>query len=111
LCIIIYICEFVRSFFNYPFLPWQVNLFLLYIEQVSQFVVFVLICYFFIHAAGRLVGKARVQAWEKRLKIYLYVNAGILFSFGLILFTPLLNQVFKKKQEDIAGCKRNEFWL
>lgn len=105
----IYLIEFVRNFFNDAVLPWHVSLFLLYIEQACQFIVFTLICYFFIHAASKLVGKERVQKWEQRLKLYLIVIAVVLFVFGLIIFTPLLDSFFQDKTS--YGCKRDEFWI
>jgi len=72
LCIVLYSIDFVRNFVG-DIMPWNVSLWLLYLEQLTMFAVATLICYFFITAASKLVGKNRVKRWELALKILMVV--------------------------------------
>jgi Mn2+/Fe2+ NRAMP family transporter len=83
-------------------MPWNVSLWILYIEQLTQFAVIVLICYFFITAASKLVGKDRVKRWERGLFIL------ILASYGLFIAEVII--IVSEGEKDYL-CHTNEFWI
>jgi len=101
LCIIIYWIEFVRNFVG-DVMYWVVSLWLLYLEQLTMFAVATLICYFFITAASKLVGKDRVKRWEKGFLILMVVAYGMfIVEIIIILSNGEINYL----------CHTNEFWI
>jgi hypothetical protein len=105
LCIIIYCIEFVRNFVG-DVMSWVVSLWLLYLEQLTMFAVATLICYFFITAASKLVGKDRVKRWEKGLLILMVVAYGM-FIIEIII---IILSTYETGEKDYL-CHTNEFWI
>lgn len=102
LCIFIYCVEFVRNFVG-DIMPWKVSLTLLYLEQLAQFAVYVLICQFFITAASKLVGKKRVERWKRGL-------LGFVVAAYVLMAVQALLIILVNSNKDYL-CHTNEFWI
>ena len=79
LCMLMYFCDFLRNFLND--IPWKISLGLLYCEQICRFVIYTLVCHFFLKAAASLVGKGTVKQWRNYMNIF----TAVVFSFWTLL--------------------------
>lgn len=103
-CMLMFLCEFLKNFFN---LPSMINLGLLYIEQISTFAIYTLVCHFFLKAAASLVGKKRVKIWRKNMNIF----SGIIFSFWIAMACYYIFNWITNSGTDVYPCHRPEFMI
>jgi hypothetical protein len=109
MCIVLYIIEFIRNFWSFNN-GWKYSLALLYVEQISRLLVYVLICHYFLKAAANLVGKQTITTWRRRLNNFLYA---VLAFLALLLIWYILNtfNVINKNKEQRKPCKTFEFMI
>lgn len=90
-------------------MPWQFSLVLLVIELLLQIAVYILLCQFFIKAAGKLVGKERVEKWKKILYL-VGITALIALIVGSIIL-KVIEDEFKQTNRTVYICKTYLFWM
>ena len=102
---LMYFCDFLRNFLNN--IPWKISLGLLYCEQICRFVIYTLVCHFFLKAAASLVGKGRVKQWRN----YVNVFTAVAFGFWTLLGAYYLYRHFTNTGSNVSPCHRPEFMI
>lgn len=104
-CMILYVVEFIRNFFES--IPWKLSLVLLYLEQICLLLIYVLICHFYIKAAARLIGKKRVKKWRKSINIFtIFILIFLAFMLGYYIL-----RTFEPSQNSKDACHTYEFMI
>lgn len=80
LAIALNVIFFLRYLF---FFPEKFDLFLLFIEQLVRFSIFVLVFMYFIKSSTSLIGKGKELEWRKRLDLFTEITGGIWIFFAL----------------------------
>ena len=103
IAIVMFVDFFIENFFE--FIPNKVNLMLLFVQQVCRFVVFTLICHFFIKAAASLLSRNQVRLWYGTLNTFTFICCGVWLSF-LVIYTYF---VATHQNDSVYPCHRIEF--